>query len=131
MKAGFTGEGFRMTTASGDRYYFDVATTRTAARLLKYVNDSTGMPVAVILDRNRLYLLASKIEDRFGNTVEFQYNSAGHPTRIWANDGREINLVYTAGRLTSATSHGRTWTYPIHQHHLWLVRTAVSGHPTR
>ncbi|MDZ4729611.1 MAG: hypothetical protein SH820_06690 [Xanthomonadales bacterium] len=111
MKVGFTGEGFRMTTASGDRHYFDVATSRTAARLLKYVNDSTGMPVPVILDRNRLYLLASKIEDRFGNTVEFQYNSNGHPTRIWANDGREINLVYTAGRLTSATSHGRTWTY--------------------
>lgn len=100
MKAGFTGEGFRMTTASGDRYYFDVATTRTAAKLVKYVNDSTGLPVAVVMDRNRLYLLASKIEDRFGNTVEFQYNSNGHPTRILANDGRDINLVYTGGRLT-------------------------------
>ncbi len=112
MKAGFTGEGFRMTTASGDRYYFDVAATRTAARLTKqYWDASIGNYVPLVRDRARLYLLASKIEDRLGNTVEFQYNSNGHPTRIWSNDGREINLTYTAGRLTSATSHGRTWTY--------------------
>jgi RHS repeat-associated protein len=111
MKAGFTGEGFRMTTSSGLRYYFDVGTTRTAARLVKYVKDSNGMPYLIYLDRNRLYLLASKIEDRFGNTVQFQYNANGHPTRIWANDGREINLTYTGSRLATATSHGRTWQY--------------------
>jgi YD repeat-containing protein len=112
MKAGFTGQGFRMTTANGDRYYFDVATTRTAARLFEWMyTSSIDPPLPVFIDRDRLYLLASKIEDRFGNTVEFQYNSNGHPTRIWANDGREINLAYTDGRLTTATSHGRTWTY--------------------
>ncbi|TVS19486.1 MAG: hypothetical protein EA417_00515 [Gammaproteobacteria bacterium] len=112
MKAGFTGEGFRMTTASGDLYYFDIATTRTAARLAKSVPQSGGqLPLTVYLNRQRLYLLASKIEDRFGNTVEFQYNSDGLPTRIWASDGREINLFYSSKRLSSASSHGRTWNY--------------------
>lgn len=112
MQSGFTGEGFRMTTSSGLRYYFDVATSRTAARLVRYVKAGGGpLPSPVYLDRNRLYLLASKIEDRFGNTVQFQYNANGHPTRMWANDGREINLTYTGGRLTTATSHGRTWQY--------------------
>ncbi|KAA9132078.1 RHS repeat-associated core domain-containing protein [Marinihelvus fidelis] len=112
MKTGFTGQGFRMTTTSGDRYYFDVATTRTAARLLKYVNQGGGQfPLPVVIDRNRLYLLASKIEDRFGNTVEFQYNTDGLPTRIWASDGREIILTYSGKRLSTATSHGRTWSY--------------------
>lgn len=37
MKAGLAGDGFRMTTLEGVRYYFDVATSRTAARLKKYV----------------------------------------------------------------------------------------------
>ena len=63
------------------------------------------------MQRNRLYLLASKIEDRFGNTVEFQYNANGHPTRIWSNDEREITLAYTNGRLATATSHSRSWEY--------------------
>ncbi|HRP71437.1 MAG TPA: RHS repeat-associated core domain-containing protein [Luteimonas sp.] len=111
MQPGFTGEGFRMTTSSGLRYYFDVGASRTAARLVKYLKDSSGLPSSLYLDRNRLYLLASKIEDRFGNTVQFQYNANGHPTKIWSNDGREINLTYTGGRLATATSHGRTWQY--------------------
>jgi len=111
MQPGFTGQGFRMTTSSGLRYHFDVATSRTAARLVRYEKDSNGMPLEIYVDRQRLYLLASRIEDRFGNTVEFQYNANGHPTRIQANDGREITLSYTGGRLATASSHGRTWHY--------------------
>lgn len=110
MQSG-SGEGFRMTTASGLRYYFDVAASRTAARLVRSYKDSNGFLQPIYLDRNRQYLLASKIEDRFGNTVQFQYNSNGHPTRIWSSDGREINLTYSGGRLVSASSHGRTWQY--------------------
>src|SRR5690606_38693537 len=104
-------EGFRVTTASGLRYYFDVAASRTAARLVRSYKDSNGFLQPIYLDRNLQYLLASKIEDRFGNTVQFQYNSNGHPTRIWSSDGREINLTYSGGRLVSASSHGRTWQY--------------------
>jgi len=113
MRPGFSGQGFRMTTAAGLRYDFDVAVVRSAASLRKYVSVSTGLwpPLEVNVHRNRLYLLASKVEDRFGNSVQFQYNGNGHPTRIWANDGREIVLTYSAGRLTSASSHGRTWQY--------------------
>lgn len=111
MQAGFTGEGFRMTTTSGMRYYFDVAASRAAAQLVKHVKDSNGLPLPIYLNRTRLYLLASKIEDRLGNIVQFQYNANGHPTRIWSSDGREINLTYSNGRLTMATSHGRTWQY--------------------
>lgn len=128
MQPGFSGQGFRMTTASGLRYYFDVGATRTAAMLEKRVRYvAQPLPMPVYLPRNRLYLLASKIEDRFGNTVQFQYNANGHPTRIWANDGREINLTYTSGRLTTATSHGRTWQYqyassPVSGMYAWLIQ---------
>jgi RHS repeat-associated protein len=113
MKSGFSGQGFRMTTTAGVRYYFDVGTTRTASKLVKYIDMPNGRPgkIPVFLARNRSYLLASKIEDRFGNTVQFQYDASGHPTRIWSSDGREIVLTYSSGRLSSATSHGRTWQY--------------------
>lgn len=111
MKAGLSGEGFRMTTTSGVRYYFDVGTTRAAAKLVKQIKPSGQLPFPVYLERNRYYLLASKIEDRFGNTVQFQYDASGHPTRIWSSDGRAITLVYSNGRLTSAISHGSTWQY--------------------
>lgn len=114
MKSGLPGEGFRMTTAAGVRYYFDVGSTRTAAKLAREFNpsvDSGQLPITAYLERSRFYLLASKIEDRFGNTVQFQYDANGHPTHIWSSDGREITLSYSAGRLTSASSHGRTWQY--------------------
>lgn len=112
MKSGLAGEGFRMTTSSGVRYSFDVAVARTAARLMKYVKPGSGQfPIEVYLDRQKYFLLASKVEDRFGNTVEFQYNGSGHPIRIWSSDGREITLVYAGGRLSSVSGHGRTWSY--------------------
>lgn len=109
--SGMAGEGFRMTTTSGVKYYFDVARIRTAATLEKWVKGSDGLPQQHFLHRNRVYLLASKIEDRFGNTVQISYNASGHPTQIWSNDGRSITLTYSSDRLVSATSHGRTWQY--------------------
>ena len=113
-KSGLSGEGFRMTTPSGLRYYFDVGAVRTASKLVKYIDlpDDTPGKEAVFLARDHYYLLASKIEDRFGNNVQIQYNADGHPTRIWSSDGREIDLYYSDGRLSSATtSSGRTWHY--------------------
>ncbi|WP_313214908.1 RHS repeat domain-containing protein [Stenotrophomonas acidaminiphila] len=117
MKSGLAGEGFRMTTSSGVRYFFDVGVTRTAARLMKYVKPASDeFPIEVYLDRQKHYLLASRVEDRFGNTVEFQYNGNGHPIRIWSSDGREITLTYANGRLSSVFAHGRTWSYQYDTH---------------
>lgn len=110
--SGLSGQGFRMTTTSGVKYYFDVATTRTASTLEKWVKVTAGeLPTQFLMHRNRVYLLASKIEDRFGNTVQISYNASGHPTQIWSSDGRSITLTYSSGVLASATAHGRTWQY--------------------
>lgn len=108
MRSGVAGEGFRLTTTSGVRYYFDAGLVRDASELEKW-SSKVGRQAYVM--RWQYYILASKIEDRFGNTVQITYNADGHPTRIWSSDGREIILAYTNNRLTSATSHGRTWTY--------------------
>lgn len=111
MQSGLAGEGFRMTTPDGLRYYFDVAVSRQQAPLVKSVYTLTGMRINELLPRRMHYVLASKIEDRFGNTVQYQYNADGYPTRIWSNDGREITLSYANGRLASASANGRTWLY--------------------
>ena len=108
------GEGLRMTTTNGVRYYFTVQAIRTAALIRKrdWIVDPVGGNISyTTIGRSRYYMLASKIEDRHGNTVEYAYNSSGHPARIWANDGREILVTYTSGRISSAVSNGRTWQY--------------------
>ncbi|MFT3755985.1 MAG: hypothetical protein QM769_08560 [Pseudoxanthomonas sp.] len=111
MQSGLSGEGFRMTTTEGLRYYFDVAVSRNAGILKKQLTDNVGVMIPMTLPRTHYYLLASKVEDRFGNTLQYQYNSNGHATRIWSSDGREIVLAYANGKLSSATGHGRTWQY--------------------
>ena len=108
------GDGFRMTTTMGLRYYFTVTAIRSAAAIRKrtFVTDPVDSDQQMIfLARSRYYMLATKIEDRFGNAIEYTYNSSGHPTRIWSNDGSEILLTYTNGRLNSASSNGLTWQY--------------------
>ena len=105
-------DGFRLTTVNGERYYFDQLVSRAEVPLQKMVPVRIGEPfTSVILERTRYYMLASRIEDRFGNTVQLTYNSDGHPTRIWSNDGREITFSYSQGRMSSAVANGRTWTF--------------------
>ncbi|KRG71055.1 hypothetical protein ABB29_04335 [Pseudoxanthomonas dokdonensis] len=102
MKSGLTGEGFLMTDASGVKYYFDTAVSRTAAKI--------NVPGNTTL-RVRTYLLASRVQDRFGNYVDYTYDGNGQPVRIQSSDGRLISLSYSEGNLTSATANGRTWSY--------------------
>ncbi len=100
--AGLDGEGFILQTTSGIKYTFNVATTRFAGNMS--AADATK-------SRTEIYLLASRIEDRHGNSVDFTYDGDGHPTRISASDGRLITLSYAGGRLQSASANGRTWNY--------------------
>lgn len=108
MKSGLSGEGFRVTTTQGISYHFDVAVQRYAGQLRKSVG--AGVPVRTV-GRSRVYLLASKVEDRFGNFVRYEYNSSGNPVRIWSSDSREISAAYSNGMLISASTSGRTWGY--------------------
>lgn len=99
---GYPGEGFVMTTASGMKYTFDIAVERTAGVIQK---GSIRVP------RVTVYMLASRIEDRFGNHVAYSYNGNGHPTLIASNDGRTISLDYDGERLIRASANGRVWSY--------------------
>lgn len=104
MAGGYPGEGFVMLTTAGVKYTFNVGTVRYAGSMGR---NSGVMKRA----RIQVYLLASRIEDRFGNYVDYTYDGNGHPTQIASKDGRIITLAYTDGRLTSAAAHGRQWSY--------------------
>lgn len=107
MKSGLPGEGYRVKTTSGVTYFFDTAFSRIAGTLEK----SGGLGDRTKVTRTRIYLMASRVEDRSGNWVQYQYNGDGHPISIWSSDGREITLSYNAGMLASVTAAGRTWAY--------------------
>ncbi|MCC7633395.1 RHS repeat protein [Stenotrophomonas rhizophila] len=107
MRSGLTGEGYRVGTTEGLSYYFDTSTTRYAGTLEK----SLGGASRARSSRERIYLLATRVEDRFGNWVQYAYNGDGRPVRVWSSDGREINLVYNGNLLATASAAGRTWSY--------------------
>lgn len=107
MKSGLTGEGFLLQTTDGLKYYFDVAVAKDGGRM-QY---NAGGGIAGTVGRTKYFLLASKVADRFGNSVTYAYNAAGHPTRISSSDGRSITLTYSNGRLASASANGRQWSY--------------------
>ncbi|WP_349985629.1 RHS repeat domain-containing protein [Stenotrophomonas sp. WHRI 8082] len=106
------GEGYRLTTTSGERYYFDRLVSRSESTLQKSIPFNEDLvQIDVYLPRARYYLLASRVEDRFGNVVRFTYNGSGHPTSIEANDGRLISLSYVQGRVSQVQANGRLWKY--------------------
>jgi YD repeat-containing protein len=101
MLGGYPGEGFVLETTEGVKYFFNVGTVRTVLAM-RSVN---------VRPRIEVYLLASRMEDRFGNWVAYTYNATGHPTIIEGSDGRRIDLTYSGDQLISASAHGRTWVY--------------------
>jgi hypothetical protein len=112
-----TGEGFEALTADGTKYTFGWMATNYEPRSARpaKTNDIGEKFGYAPLERRRNTMYVTRIEDRFGNTVTYTYDNAStEPARlrsIQASDGRLITLDYTGATLTSATAHGRTWTY--------------------
>lgn len=105
-KNGYPGEGFVAVTPDGKRYFFDWGVEHPLPRLILKEGDFSHP-----LDRKRVFLLASRIEDRFGNWVSYTY-SGDKLTAITSSDGRAISIGYNSnGYIASATANGRTWSY--------------------
>jgi YD repeat-containing protein len=103
------GEGFLGVAPNGAKYFFNwLVNWREAPRLTK--ESFIGGPT--MLSRSEFRMLVTRIEDRFGNWVNYGY-SGKNLTSISSNDGRQLTLTYdTSGtRLASATDGTRTWTY--------------------
>lgn len=131
---GEPGEGFLATTPDGTRYWFNYLVYTSADWMTKSMggtpmfkraarkdsaqvqttagNASTLAPANDVLVRRHAMLLATRIEDRFGNWLTYEYSGAAL-TRIDASDGRVLQVAGTSPKtisLGSATVQ-RTWTY--------------------
>ncbi|MGH8051657.1 MAG: hypothetical protein ACREPB_13445, partial [Arenimonas sp.] len=106
-KNGYPGEGFIALTPSGEKYYFDWVIERAAPKL---VGPRVSYYAENILIRKRVFLLATRVEDRFGNWVNYTY-SGDKLSQISANDGRTITLTYSGASVATASDGSRIWSY--------------------
>lgn len=99
---GYPGEGFVAVDQAGTKYTFDVGIERWAGAMQTGTGGGTG--------RTKVFLMASRVEDRHGNWVAYNYTE-DKLTSITSSDGRAITLSYSGGNVVSATAHGRQWAY--------------------
>lgn len=113
LQAGAPGEGFLAITSDGTKYTFDRMAQFYEPSLHKK-DPQSG--VVRFLSRRVNVLYASKIEDRFGNTVTLTFtnawNAPARVSRIDSSDGREITFTYNArGHVDTASDGVNTWQY--------------------
>ena len=99
---GQSGEGFIVLDGNGLTYTFDTMITRQMADFRMRSYHSVG--------QYKVYIAASRVEDRNGNWVRYHYDN-GLLTGITASDGRSISLHYSNSRLANVSANGRTWSY--------------------
>lgn len=144
-QSGYTGEGFLAIDPEGNRYTFDWMVVYPAQTLKKQWNmpPILGMappppatqvggvvprlPTFGFLEREEVWIYPSRIEDRFGNQVNFTWSGA-NLMQITASDGRAITLSYNSnGRVTSASNGSHTWTYGYDANNRYLFTAQRPG----
>jgi RHS repeat-associated protein len=98
------GEGFLATSPDGVKYRFDWMASRYHGEVKKS---------GAVLGRSDVFLMATRVTDRFGNWVSYTYDPQNPYLlkRIDASDGRFIQLNIVNGATVSATDGTRTFTY--------------------
>ncbi len=116
------GEGFTATSPTGVKYTFDY---------LAYEDTSwVGQ-----LDRDTAFMLATKAEDRFGNSVEYDYETLSNVTKLKTITGknqnggikRKITVTYTGDKISKVEANGREWTYDYNGSNHLIKVTLPSG----
>jgi YD repeat-containing protein len=105
-------EGFLAIAPDGTRYTFSHLVYRPMAPL---DTSADGMP----LKRRRAFMYVTKIQDRFGNTLSYNYDTtSGNLVSIVASDGRQLTVQYASGgilissvMLKASDGSVRTWSY--------------------
>jgi YD repeat-containing protein len=112
---GYPGEAFVVLTPMGTRYTFNWVVVNNTSDL---IYNTAGVGVGTVkagVQRDRIFMLATQVVDRFGNWVKYNY-TGNQLTSITASDGREIDVTWSGGVVQSATAvsptyGSRTWTY--------------------
>ncbi len=98
-------EGLTGYSPAGDEYIFD---------RVKFVKAPDGVARNQgAFARTYFTLLATRVTDVNGNTVDYNYDSLNRLTSISASDGRLITLGYSGSStlISSVAANGRTWSY--------------------
>ncbi len=112
-----SGSDYIARSPDGLTYTFSVEARRFSA--------PATQGLGIILITQTVAKMVSRIEDRFGHSVDFSYTAIDLPygagtypshrlSTITASDGRLITLSYEdgdSGKLTSAIAAGETWSY--------------------
>ncbi|AZZ97488.1 RHS repeat-associated core domain-containing protein [Pseudoalteromonas sp. R3] len=93
------GQGFEVTAPDGTKYYFDHKVVRP-----------NGLPFPIGNMGRRAMMMATKVVDKFGNSVSYRYNG-NKLVNIKGSDGRRIDLIYSKNMLTSAKANLEYWNY--------------------
>ncbi|MEC4729087.1 hypothetical protein HWQ46_26640 [Shewanella sp. D64] len=127
-------EGFKATSPSGDTYYFDIPARRqrniVGGSLGTAALDSTPPDIMAHIIKDYRTLFVSKIEDKHGNWVNYEYEVSDRywPEHIdmWpeqhdiavrlksisSNDNRRITVSRTDNTV-AVSSTGETWRYTL------------------
>jgi YD repeat-containing protein len=125
------GEGFVAIAPDGTQYTFSHLVYRPMAGMTKTLGSgpqdiaaavSGPHPLVApfdILYRREALMMVTQVQDRFGNTVSYHYDSSGRLDSISASDGRSLTLQYvsstspliSAASVSSASAGTRTWNY--------------------
>ncbi|MGG6462653.1 RHS repeat-associated core domain-containing protein [Solilutibacter silvestris] len=102
---GMPGEAFLGLAPDGTKYWFNYLVYTTA--------DSLNWNDYETLDRRYGAMLVTRVEDRFGNYVNYQY-SGGLLTQIDGSDGRHVDITRSGTSIVIGAGTGstrRTWSY--------------------
>ena len=108
------GEGFLARSPDGTRYRFDHIAVRawTGSRVSWMNGAASG---GGTIQRTQVWILPTRVTDRFGNWVQYNYGSADgwRVTSITSSDGRTITFTYSGfgNRVQSISDGTRTWSY--------------------
>ncbi len=115
-----SGQGFLALDSNGTKYWFDSLARVPHSYFEKRdsLMDAWGgdtMRTAYV-SVNRNYLYATRVEDRFGNWINYSYSNASAArsrlSSISASNGAVVNFTYDAsGRVSEFTSASRTWSF--------------------
>lgn len=102
---GVEGEAFLAHAPDGTRYWFNqfAGTIRAGEAASKRDGLRSG----------EVRILPTRIEDRFGNYVVYEYaaDSDAKLLSITANDGRRLTMTYVGPHIKTVSDGTRTWTY--------------------
>ena len=120
------GEGFVAITSDGTRYKLN--------RLIEMaVGSEYNSCTARSLPLKETRLVATEVVDVHGNWVKYDYTADGKLTRIYSNDGRQIDVTYHAGtsNVSTVSANGRVWTYQYSEFATGAVSSANGPISTR